>query len=151
MITRSKFYVTNNNCSSYNQHLENGPTYAEIILNPVYSQNPESENYKFWTSSPSGKMNLRIDGDKAGEYPAGSFWYVDVEAIAQDAPDTEDVFTLVKNEKPIGDWANLTVQLSRSNGTYLEIGISNQDVWPMFMNKIGDRFSVTMFKTTKDG
>lgn len=49
-----------------------------VVMSPVYSQDPESENRKFWDSSPSGKLELGCANLAAAEmFELGREYYID--------------------------------------------------------------------------
>jgi hypothetical protein len=39
-----------------------------LVLNPVYSADPESENKKFWDASPGGELRLNCVNPEASNY-----------------------------------------------------------------------------------
>lgn len=63
---RAKFQVTRVECSTYSKSVkrEDGSFGLEkqemrtIVLSPVYSEAPDSENKRFWDSSPTGEIRL---------------------------------------------------------------------------------------------
>jgi len=51
---------------------------ALVKLNPVYSDNPEHENKKFWDSMPSGRIEMDIANPLAAEFfKLGEEYYID--------------------------------------------------------------------------
>ena len=49
-----------------------------IVLQPVYSADPERENRKSWLYSPSGELRLRtINPEVAPQFELGGEYYVD--------------------------------------------------------------------------
>src|SRR5574343_1440901 len=49
-----------------------------ISLNPVYSNNPDDENRKFWDASPSGEIKLGVINPQAWPYfELGAEYYVE--------------------------------------------------------------------------
>lgn len=49
-----------------------------IHMTPVYSSNPNSENHKFWESSPGGKLELNcINMNAAKQFLLGKEYYLD--------------------------------------------------------------------------
>ena len=168
---RAKFFVAAVNTTCYsNQAGDNPPTFAEVVLNPVYSPNPDTENHKFWCSSPSGKMVLNMSGEEAQAYPVGSFWYID-ENIIEDQPDfgygqvgmnarvkwigeqsdPKSVYTLTRCDGA-GSYINVRLEMNFGQDRgYIEIGINNEAVFPAYWNKVGSVYSLKMTRTTKEG
>ena len=64
------------------QNRETG-TYGEtevrtVVLMPVYSEDPESENRRFWNATPSGEIRLGTVNPEAWQHFAlGDEFYVD--------------------------------------------------------------------------
>jgi hypothetical protein len=49
-----------------------------IKLNPVYSSDPETENHRFWTNSPSGHLSLGcINPEASSQFELGAEYYLD--------------------------------------------------------------------------
>jgi len=49
-----------------------------IILSPVYSDDPNSENRAFWDATPSGKIELSVVHEGVGkQFELGREYYVD--------------------------------------------------------------------------
>jgi hypothetical protein len=49
-----------------------------VVLNPVYSTDPNHENKSFWDATPSGKIELWISNPNAfKQFEAGKEYYVD--------------------------------------------------------------------------
>lgn len=49
-----------------------------IVLQPVYSNDPSSENAKFWAASPSGEIRLGTINPAAWEaFELGGEYYID--------------------------------------------------------------------------
>jgi hypothetical protein len=72
----AKFRVQKIECQSHSRQ-EKGPDGKDrlvrkemrtIVLAPVYSADPESENRKFWESSPTGEIRLGTINLAAAEY-----------------------------------------------------------------------------------
>lgn len=73
---RGKFKVTAITKNHYN------PTAAEIVLEAVYSQNPEDQSYSLAT--PSAKITMSVSNPVAVEKLAlGMSFYVDFIAIGE--------------------------------------------------------------------
>ena len=70
-MTRAKFYV--------NQIIRtSGWNGATIKLQPVYSNDPQHENKKFWEATPSGSIELNINNpDAVEEFELGKEYFVD--------------------------------------------------------------------------
>ena len=73
-ISRAKFTVS---------HKEKITGYAgweshNVVLNPVYDSNPESENGKFYKATPSGTIRLEgLKEETANLFTVGQAYYVD--------------------------------------------------------------------------
>jgi hypothetical protein len=53
-------------------------TASQVILTPVYSPDPESENRAFWEATPQGTVNLVITNPAgAAVFEAGEEYFVD--------------------------------------------------------------------------
>lgn len=50
---------------------------ATIVMQPVYSSDPESENKAFWDATPSGKIEMHIKSSAAEEFEPGVEYYID--------------------------------------------------------------------------
>jgi hypothetical protein len=69
--TRAKFYVEQ--VTEYSSFKG-----KEIKMRPVYSQDPESENKKFWDATPNGNIVLSIaNPEGAAIFMLGREYYVD--------------------------------------------------------------------------
>jgi hypothetical protein len=77
MAVRAKFKVTSvEYTESYYE--KGGPPLATISMTPVYSNDPESENHKFWKASPSGQLKLgTINPEAAKQFELGKEYYLD--------------------------------------------------------------------------
>lgn len=55
------------------------PTSQHVVASPVFkNQDPDSENSRFWTATPSGQIDLYISNvDAFGFFQAGDLVYVD--------------------------------------------------------------------------
>ncbi len=74
MTVRAKFRVT-----SVERH-EFGAENVKMM--PVYSQDQDSENYKFWTATPSGRIEMQINNPEAhGTFEPGQEFFVDFTAV----------------------------------------------------------------------
>lgn len=68
-MVRAKFRV--NSLTQY----ENA---VSVFLEPVYSDDPESENKKFWDYTPSGKIELQTTNlEAAKQFEVAKEYYVD--------------------------------------------------------------------------
>lgn len=53
-----------------------------ITLIPVYSQDPNSENRKFWEASPSGELRLgTINQAASDQFKIGKEYYLDITPV----------------------------------------------------------------------
>ncbi len=80
MRVRAKFKVT-----KMEQH---GPDFS-VVLDPVHSNDPNHENKAFWDATPSGKIEMYINGQGRADhlgFKLGEEYYVDFEP----APPTVD-------------------------------------------------------------
>jgi hypothetical protein len=66
--TRCKF-----KCESVTDH----GTSKSVLLTPVYSSDPNSENKAFWQATPSGSLNLTWV-NKNVEFMPGKEYYIDI-------------------------------------------------------------------------
>lgn len=41
---------------------------TEVTMTPVYSDNPESENKRFWEATPNGTLRMTIKNQAAADY-----------------------------------------------------------------------------------
>ena len=81
---RAKFYVTT--LEPWFQQGKRGG--GNVKLRPVYSQNPEHENKKFWDATPNGDITLGINNPDAFEFfynlAIGHEFYVDFTPVAKE-------------------------------------------------------------------
>lgn len=50
----------------------------QVVLHPVYSQDPNHENKTFWDATPSGELTMIINNPRAAEFfEIGQEYYVD--------------------------------------------------------------------------
>lgn len=92
-MVRAKFYITTIAPS-------HGGKGGQISLTPVYSNNPEHPNRKFWEATPTGKVDVYITKQEAFDYFAtqmGKEFYVDFTAV-----DNEDVANVQKLQEVQG-------------------------------------------------
>lgn len=69
--TRCKF-----RCYAVTQH-DGGN--RSVVLHPVYSSDPNSENKAFWEASPNGKLELTITNPAAADvFEPGAEYYLDI-------------------------------------------------------------------------
>lgn len=56
-----------------------------LTMQPVYSDDPKSENWLFWNATPSGQLQMTINNPEAfGHFKSGRAYYLDfTEAPAQ--------------------------------------------------------------------
>ena len=70
MNVRAKFKVEQ--ITKYNHG------HSEIILRPVYSDDPNHENKKFWDATPSGELKLGLNkASTADTFELGKEYYLD--------------------------------------------------------------------------
>lgn len=74
MTVRAKFKVTEITEHAYGEQLM-----KTVKLQPVFKSNdPESENSKFWAASPNGEIRLgTINMDAAAQFAINGEYYVD--------------------------------------------------------------------------
>ena len=87
MTVRAKFKVQRIEASQTMKAVgknEQGATRHEvcelhtIVLQPVYSNDPEHENAKFWAASPSGEIKLGTINPEAWQaFELGGEYYID--------------------------------------------------------------------------
>lgn len=51
-----------------------------VVMTPVYSDKPESENKRFWDATPSGRLEFGMI--KEGSFQVGKEYYLDI-ALAE--------------------------------------------------------------------
>ena len=72
MTVRAKFYVSK--LDPYSPPSTGG----EVVLFPVYSEDPNHENKKFWDATPSGTIQMIINNPAAFErFTMDKQFYVD--------------------------------------------------------------------------
>lgn len=86
-MVRAKFKVQKIERTSHMRSLGKNDKGAEawepcelhtIVLQPVYSSDPEHENRTFWNASPSGEIRLGTINEQAwSQFELGSEYYVD--------------------------------------------------------------------------
>jgi hypothetical protein len=83
---RAKF-----NCTRVEEHKSGDHVYAHrVMLNPVYSDAPESENRAFWTATPSGQLDMYISNQQAwGFFVPGQEYYLDFAPVETAEPETD--------------------------------------------------------------
>ncbi len=145
MQTRSKFYVSSREDGTNPPGAGDIFTWAKVKLNAAYSPDPGTENHRFWKASPNGGMTLSSKSFNVDDMPIGSFFYVDVQAS------TGGAWKLTKLELAKGS-NTLQVTLSGPDWTdTLTVGIDNQSVWPLFLNRLGDAYDLDLVPTTREG
>lgn len=74
---RAKFYVQRIEKTKYGYQ----PSQQEmttLVLAPVYSQEPGTENKKFWDATPTGEIKLgTVNLEAAEHFELGSEYYID--------------------------------------------------------------------------
>lgn len=165
MIVRCKCFVANSECNDYG--------YRKIKLNLVFSQKPETENFRFHSASPSGNLTLECynsnvkDNEWLDQFKPGTFWYVDTfklnEPISASEPTPHLALVGIKRgvSLPAGEDGNLKVVLTDSLNIDMEgyfgsvhinqqVYIANDKVYGEYTT-IGDLYSVEFIQTTKEG
>lgn len=66
--TRAKFSV---------QSVTDYSTAKQVLLHPVYSDDPNHENKAFWDATPAGLINMTIKSGAADNFRPGMEFYVD--------------------------------------------------------------------------
>lgn len=153
MKTRCKFYVTATKSQQGSRYVGKNDKgidswesclTTEVCFNAAYSSDPKSENYAFWKSSPSGKLEISGPADEMAKFVPGSFWYIDETPISKGANDLNpdalqerlaqpDVWRLSLMEKPHS--GQLRVQLRQAKGPGLfEVSIDNESAWANYTN-----------------
>ena len=77
---RAKFYV-----DSVTHYGDNNGTSVELL--PVFGLGDDSENAKFWSATPSGKITMFIKSDAAEVFIPRRIFYIDF--IPVPSPDIE--------------------------------------------------------------
>lgn len=76
-MVRAKFHVQKVEKTLYG-YAPDQKEMTTLTLAPVYSNDPESENKKFWDATPSGKLELGVILPGAAEYfELGQEYYLD--------------------------------------------------------------------------
>ena len=69
MTVRAKFKVS---------HLKDNDGSVTVSMNPVYSDDPNSENRRFWNATPAGSIEMTINNPAAfNQFTEGQEYYVD--------------------------------------------------------------------------
>lgn len=55
----------------------NGHKGASVILTPVYSTDPNSENKRFWDATPNGKLEMHSTPERLVMFEPGKDYYLD--------------------------------------------------------------------------
>lgn len=77
-MVRAKFTV-----QSIESSLWGKEEIKSIKLAPVYSNDPASENGKFWKASPSGEIRLgTINPEASSQFELGAEYYIDFTKVA---------------------------------------------------------------------
>lgn len=75
MTVRAKFRVDSVNRLSWERGKTNA---AVVVMSPVYSNDPNSENKAFWEATPNGKIEMTINNLAAfDQFQPGDSFYVD--------------------------------------------------------------------------
>ena len=75
MTTRAKFYVLSKTIFA-------GQGGVKVTMQPVYSNDPESENKKFWEATPTGTIELGIKSEAGAEFEPGAEYYIDFTRVS---------------------------------------------------------------------
>jgi hypothetical protein len=128
--TRCKFYVSSRNVSSSEPYEKLPANLSAIVkLNAAYSPDPNTENHKFWSATPSGTATLYLYGEENYDiYKPGSFWYIDVweeeggnwNILNYDL--NEYNLNIIMGDNPGGAWG----------GNKIELCITNKSAWDIF-------------------
>lgn len=74
---RAKFVVNTINRMN-NTGQGKGQVASTVVLNPVYSADPDHENAKFWKATPSGEIKMTVQNEQAlAFFELGKEYYVD--------------------------------------------------------------------------
>ena len=87
-MVRAKFKVTERKLCGYTGGEGSETTeMINVVLDPVYSTNPQHENRRFWDSTPCGKIEMAIRSKGAADQlELGKEYFVDF----TEAPPTVD-------------------------------------------------------------
>lgn len=139
MKVRAKLHVAAVNVTGYQEENRLGQSHAQVILNPVYSQDPNSENHRFWSASPNGKLALSTGWDDkenkpvpldAEPYTPGRRFYVDTERIDDPKPESGvGLVQLVERTERISGQLGITLS---APGIRFELNIDNRNVHPEY-------------------
>lgn len=150
---RAKFYVSAINKESNQPYNDQAPFVSDVVhLAASYSQDPDSENFKFWTASPSGKCSIVLD-EKSGFPPdffeLSKFYYIDMVPAAHDAEDPDVWWVQSVNqiaERKSCEPGQVDVVLLGADNwrTRFEISIRNKAVMDYY--KLGGRYRVAFSK-----
>jgi len=88
MTVRAKFKVNKIERTEYSRSTEGGNLQffelQTIVMNPIYSNEKESENRKFWESSPTGEIRLGTINKSAADYfELGKEYYIDFKKVGE--------------------------------------------------------------------
>lgn len=76
-MVRAKFYVQKIEKTKYG-YAPNQQEMTTLVLAPVYSAEPGTENKKFWDASPQGEIKLgTINLEAANQFELGGEYYID--------------------------------------------------------------------------
>lgn len=90
---RAKMYVSAINI----QADPDRPERAVVHFNCVYSPDPDTENNKFWTATPSGSAKVAVVNPRETSYVAGKPYYLDF------VPNDEGEFRVLEFKGPQSD------------------------------------------------
>lgn len=147
-----KYYVTSVTESKWEGQPADAPRRAEVNLQAVYSKDPTTEDHSFWSASPNGTLKMTVENDDIDKFRPGTYWKIWTEPLPDPLTLTAEELTAYTNEPDVWvlthlakQWnSQLDIQLSKSkvNGVF-KVSISNQNVWPSYLNKIDSLYRVT--------
>lgn len=78
MTVRAKFRVQRVDSVMWQQNGEDVKGQENVLLHPVYSEEPDSENRRFWEATPGGQISLQITNKGAfGVFEEGKEYLID--------------------------------------------------------------------------
>jgi hypothetical protein len=76
-MVRAKFYVQRVEKTKYG-HAPNQQEMTTLVLAPVYSAEPGTENKTFWDATPTGEIKLgTVNKAAADQFELGEEYYID--------------------------------------------------------------------------
>jgi hypothetical protein len=84
---RAKFSVQRVDPQEYPQGVKHT---ERVVLSPVYSADPNSENHAFWAATPNGHLEMYVSNPQAwGMFTAGQEFYLDFTPVPKPPPEPE--------------------------------------------------------------